>query len=483
MKLYIALITLLLLASPALHAGVNVLGDPKLVHGTGNSDRLDLIVMGDGYTAGEQTDFNDHIDALSKDLFLLDVFEDFADSFNVWRINVVSQESGIDDPLNDIDVDSELDLTYNYDDTDRCIGPQDGSIDKIFEAADLVADYDTVLIIANSNKWGGCAFLGSGIMTTYFATTYNGSMLDEITAHELGHSIGLLADEYERLDDDDTSSHYAGDEPTAVNCTTILDPLKWSSFVTPGTPIPTPEDNLNHRDRIGAFEGCAYSEEDIYRPAFTCRMREGGQPFCPICAHRMSSVLGAYSDTDSDNDGVPDFQEALAGTDPNNPDTDGDGLTDGEELKLYQSDPLREDSDGDGLKDGEEVHTYGSNPNSRDSDGDGLSDPDEIFIHHTDPAKADTDGDGLSDYKEIEIGLNPLKRDNPAIYVITNFLLSDDEPGNSAGGGAPGKILDGLTAQDKFKLLNKYDPILLTTKQKICKALLEINGELPGWCN
>lgn len=58
---------------------------------------------------------------------------------------------------------------------------------------------------------------------------------------------------------------------------------------------------------------------------------------------------------DSDNDGLTDDQEKILGTDPLNPDTDGDGLFDGEEASVYKTDPLNPDTDGDGFLDGAEV--------------------------------------------------------------------------------------------------------------------------------
>jgi hypothetical protein len=54
---------------------------------------------------------------------------------------------------------------------------------------------------------------------------------------------------------------------------------------------------------------------------------------------------------DSDNDGLTDAQEKLLGTDPNKPDTDGDGLLDGEEYFVYFTNPLKADSDEDGIAD------------------------------------------------------------------------------------------------------------------------------------
>jgi hypothetical protein len=66
------------------------------------------------------------------------------------------------------------------------------------------------------------------------------------------------------------------------------------------------------------------------------------------------------------------------GTDKNNPDSDGDGLSDGAEVNTYKTDPLVADSDGDGLGDGSEVNTYGTQPLVNDTDGDSVNDGDEL---------------------------------------------------------------------------------------------------------
>lgn len=70
------------------------------------------------------------------------------------------------------------------------------------------------------------------------------------------------------------------------------------------------------------------------------------------------------------------------------------------------------DIDNDGLGDHQEA-SYGTSPLIADTDGDGLSDYDEIYKYKTDPNKADTDGDGMKDGEEIRVGRNPLVSDNP----------------------------------------------------------------------
>jgi outer membrane protein OmpA-like peptidoglycan-associated protein len=116
--------------------------------------------------------------------------------------------------------------------------------------------------------------------------------------------------------------------------------------------------------------------------------------------------------TDEDNDGLMSDREKQLGTDPRNPDTDGDGLNDGDEVLKYATNPLNRDSDGDGLTDGEEVNKYKTDPLKADTDGDGLNDREEVMNYKTDPLKADTDGDGLSDGDEVrKYKTDPLKVD------------------------------------------------------------------------
>ena len=124
------------------------------------------------------------------------------------------------------------------------------------------------------------------------------------------------------------------------------------------------------------------------------------------------TFTGESCSSDRDGDGLGKCDEQRLGTDPNNPDTDGDGLTDGEEVLKYKTDPLKADTDGDGLSDYDEIYKYKTDPLNPDTDGDGLSDGDEVLKYKTDPLKADTDGDGLSDGDEVlKYKTDPLKKD------------------------------------------------------------------------
>ena len=88
-------------------------------------------------------------------------------------------------------------------------------------------------------------------------------------------------------------------------------------------------------------------------------------------------------------------------------DTDGDGLSDDDEINNYQTDSNDFDTDGDRLSDSDEVNNYFTDPNDSDTDGDKLSDGDEVYTYFTDPNDSDTDGDGYSDGQEIHNGTDP----------------------------------------------------------------------------
>lgn len=111
---------------------------------------------------------------------------------------------------------------------------------------------------------------------------------------------------------------------------------------------------------------------------------------------------------DSDGDGLTDGEEADIGSDPNSPDTDVDGLLDGDEVNDYGTNPNAFDTDGDERGDYEEVNdSTGLSATNPDTDGDGLSDSEEPSMYGTDPTLADGDADGFDDGEEVAQGTNP----------------------------------------------------------------------------
>jgi serine/threonine protein kinase len=118
-------------------------------------------------------------------------------------------------------------------------------------------------------------------------------------------------------------------------------------------------------------------------------------------AQATNSAATAVAQGDSDRDGLSNEQEAVIGTDPNNPDTDADGLGDGDEVLVHSTDPRNRDTDNDILLDGDEVNRF-----------------------RTNPRVADTDGDGIPDGLEIAQGSDPLDPNSPGATPTPTLTLT-----------------------------------------------------------
>ena len=138
---------------------------------------------------------------------------------------------------------------------------------------------------------------------------------------------------------------------------------------------------------------------------------------------------------DTDGDNLTDYEEGFGYnssvwyiTNPNDPDTDDDGLNDGYETFTSDTDPTDSDSDDDNLNDGDEVLVYGSDPNDWDTDGDDLSDGDEVngtYGFVTSPTDYDTDDDYLWDGDEYSWGTNATNNDTDEDQLLDGAEVYD----------------------------------------------------------
>jgi len=93
-------------------------------------------------------------------------------------------------------------------------------------------------------------------------------------------------------------------------------------------------------------------------------------------------------------------------------------------LLVYATNPNARDSDGDGITDYEEIFVYETCPNTDDTDKDGITDYEEIFVYRTNPKNKDTDGDTFSDLTEIMQKTNPKKSySNPITRKYLTIFL------------------------------------------------------------
>ncbi len=146
------------------------------------------------------------------------------------------------------------------------------------------------------------------------------------------------------------------------------------------------------------------------------------------------SIINAL-DTDDDDDGLETSAEILLGTNPLLADTDGDGLSDGDEIgDLMDTNKKPADTDKDGTIDALDTE------DDLDQDGDGLNNTLEAQLN-TDPKKKDTDGDGIDDAEEVGADVkSPLDSDLDGIIDALD-VVDDSDTDN-----------DGLTDAQETKL-------------------------------
>ena len=262
-------------------------GDPR--------NRLDLLLLGDGYTSAERERFFSDARKLTQSFFAISPYREYAGFVNVVALFTPSAQSGADhphcadgtdDPKRGQMVDTAFDATYCGNGAFRGVTV---NASKVYEAAAGYPEWDRVGVIVNDGTYGG-----SGgpvwVVSTHAQAT-------EIAHHEFGHSFSGLTDEYTSPWAGATfCSDLGGRSPCEPNATddTNRERLKWLPWVEAATPIPTPTNQL---EDVGLFEGARYQATGYYRPRFRCLMKAFGTdgtviPFCEVC--RQTFVLRLY---------------------------------------------------------------------------------------------------------------------------------------------------------------------------------------------
>lgn len=247
-------------------------GEPvNLVRGNGSDpNRINIVVLGDGYTQGELDKYANHVEVRLTKLFAEQPFADYAAYFNVRRIDVVSRESGGDHPSQQIFRDTALHARY------ECLGSKrpwvlcvnDGAVESVLDRSVPSIDQPIVLVLVNDQEYGGSA------RGTYAVASVHEDGA-EIMLHELGHSLGELADEYVLADRTRCQNRVEPDEVNATRESTVP-AIKWSHWIEPGTPVPATDVTPGI---VSAFEGARYCETGLYRPTFKSKMRNVRRPF------------------------------------------------------------------------------------------------------------------------------------------------------------------------------------------------------------
>jgi hypothetical protein len=301
-------------------------GDPSV--------KVDLLILGDGYTAEERERFHQQVKQLSRDLLSVEPFKSRAGDFSIRAIDTVSAQSGVSRPRAGVFRNTPLRARYNSFDSERYVLTLEEHAWRDVAAA---APYDAVVILVNERQYGG------GGIFNLSATAAAGSGFNSyLMIHEFGHSFAGLADEYYTSDVAYEEWTAPDAEPYEPNITALLSPgqLKWRDLVDSDTPLPTPwgkeeyekasrasqqkrremraagapEEDLEalfreerelftrmlgdeeYAGKVGAFEGAGYEAKGLYRPAADCIMFTRDEVgFCPVCARAISRILDLHT--------------------------------------------------------------------------------------------------------------------------------------------------------------------------------------------
>src|SRR6266550_421961 len=310
--------------SPGALIELQKMGDP--------ATKVDLLVMGDGYTAAERDKFEKDARRFLEKLFSTSPFREHQKDFNVWGLCPAAAESGIARPSSGIYRRSPLGATYDTFDTERYVLTTENR--SLRDVASF-APYEFIEILVNGKTYGG-----GGIFNLYATVAADSVWSSYVFVHEFGHHFAGLADEYYT-----SQVAYAPAsgriEPWEPNVTALLNPanLKWKDLVTSGTPVPTPwrkqdfenyeraiqeqrrqirehnrpesemdalfreerkkEDELLAADKyshnVGAFEGANYEAHGYYRPQENCIMFTRHDSFCAVCRRAIERIIAMYS--------------------------------------------------------------------------------------------------------------------------------------------------------------------------------------------
>lgn len=298
------------------------------------ADHVDLLILGDGYTAGQMDEFENDARRMMEALFATEPFASHRRDFNVRAIAVPSAESGVSRPRAGDFHRTPLGLSFNAFDSERYLLSYENRAMREIAAQ---VPYDALFLVANTRKYGG-----GGIYNLYATTSSDTAVAEYVFVHEFGHSFAGLGDEYYTSQVSYEDFTPEGTEPWEPNVTALHDPenLKWKEFVAPGTPIPTPWDQAAYDEvsvayqerraalraagapeervealfaevkaettpmlraepwfgKVGAFEGAGYRAKGLYRPEVDCIMfTRNPKNFCRVCSAAIERAIARYA--------------------------------------------------------------------------------------------------------------------------------------------------------------------------------------------
>jgi hypothetical protein len=295
------------------------------------AEKMDFVILGDGYTAAEMEKFRSDAQRMSDILLATEPYSKRKADINIRAVETPSPVSGVTRPMPKIFKRTALSTHYGSFGSERYVLAYDNR--TIRDVASAVP-YDFMVIMINERNYGG-----GGIYNLYTTVSVDNKYGDYIMVHEMGHHLAALADEYYT-----SSTSYEAPaitvEPWETNITAFFDKdnLKWKDMVEEGTPVPTPwnkeafdnfgyqiqverdsirkanlpedvmealfarqmakEDEFfaqeQYRDKVGAFEGAGYVAKGLYRSQLDCIMYTRHMHFCQVCQRSIEDVMDTF---------------------------------------------------------------------------------------------------------------------------------------------------------------------------------------------
>lgn len=250
---------------------------------------IDVAILAEGYTPQEMKTFYKDAAIACESLLAHEPFRSMKNRFNIVAVASPSEDSGVSVPRLGEWKRTAFGSHFSTFYSDRYL-----TTSRVKSIHDALAGipYEHIIILANTDEYGG-----GGIYNSYTLTTAHHPKFRPVVVHEFGHSFGGLADEYFYDNDVMTDTYPLDVEPWEQNISTRVNfAAKWEDMLVEGTPIPTPTTE-SQKYPIGVYEGGGYSAKGIYRPADDCRMRTNEcAAFCPVCQRAIRRVIEFYTE-------------------------------------------------------------------------------------------------------------------------------------------------------------------------------------------
>lgn len=250
---------------------------------------IDIAIVAEGYTQEEEELYYHDAQTATDALLAHEPFKSMKERLNIVAAFSVSEESGVSIPRLNEWKRTALGSHFSTFYSDRYLTTL--NVKKVHNALAGI-DYEHIIILANTDEYGG-----GGIFNSYTLTTAHHPMFRPVVVHEFGHSFGGLADEYYYTTEADTTVYTLNIEPWEPNITTLVNfDSKWRQMLDKNASIPT-RDNDAQKVEIGVIEGAGYSGKGIYRPSYNCRMRTNEhETFCPVCIEALKKMILFYTE-------------------------------------------------------------------------------------------------------------------------------------------------------------------------------------------